>query len=128
MTILRDKGILLRFLLVGAANTCFGISVYWLFLYAGLPFQWASLFSLVLGIIFSFNSHRLTVFKTGGGFFRYVLVWVSIYFVNIELIAVVRDYTGDYIAGIAVLPVNVILSFFLMKHFVFRPVKAYRIS
>jgi putative flippase GtrA len=122
---LYDTGFLLRFLMVGAVNTSFGISAYWLLLYVGLSYQWASLLSLLLGIIFSFNSHRLAVFKTGGGFFRYVLVWVFIYFVNIEMIAIVRDYIGDYIAGVAVLPVNAALSFLLMKRFVFRPKKDY---
>jgi len=124
----RDTGILLRFLMVGVINTAFAVGLYWLFLYAGLSYQWASLLSLILGIIFSFNSHRLAVFKTGGGFFRYVLVWVSIYFVNIELISIIRDDIGDYIAGIAVLPANVTLSFALMKYFVFRPVKECRVS
>jgi putative flippase GtrA len=124
----RDKGRLLRFLAVGVVNTCFGIGVYWLLLYAGMPYQGASLFSLILGIIFSFNSHRVAVFRTDGRFFRYILVWLSIYFANIALIAMIRDDIGDYLAAIALLPVNVVLSFILMKRFVFRSVKKYGVS
>lgn len=128
MISLRNPGILLRFLAVGVVNTAFGIGVYWLLLYTGLAYPWASLLSLLVGIVFSFNSHRLAVFKTGGDFFRYVSVWASIYFVNIELISIIREDTGDYVAGIAVLPVNVVLSFILMKRFVFRPAKEYGVS
>jgi putative flippase GtrA len=128
MILLQDKGILLRFLLVGIVNTGFGVGTYWLLLYLGLTYQWASLFSLILSLFFSFNSHRLGVFKVKGGFFRYVLVSAFIYSVNIELITIIRDYTGDYFAAIAVLPVNVSLSFILMKYFVFRREKEYGIS
>jgi putative flippase GtrA len=128
MISLRNPGILLRFLAVGVVNTAFGIGVYWLLLYTGLAYPWASFLSLLVGIVFSFNSHRLAVFKTGGGFFRYVLVWASIYFVNIELISIIREDTGDYVAGIAVLPVNVVLAFILMKRFVFRPAKECGVS
>ncbi|MGR8979433.1 MAG: GtrA family protein [Gammaproteobacteria bacterium] len=112
-----------RFLIVGSINTLFGISVYWLLLYSGFNYRWATLFSLVLGVIFSFNSHRLAVFKTDGCFVRYVIVWLLIYFLNIALISVIRNHTGDYLAGIALMPLNVIVSFVLMKHFVFRLAK-----
>jgi putative flippase GtrA len=128
MTLPRETSMLLRFLVVGIVNTGFGISVYWLLLYAGFLYQWASLLSLLLGIIFSFNTHKLAVFKTGGFFFRYVMIWIAIYFIHIKLISMIRDDIGDYFAGIAVLPVNLVLSFMLMKHFVFRKVKDYRIS
>lgn len=128
MTLPLETSILLRFLIVGIVNTGFGISVYWLLLYAGFLYQWASLLSLLLGIIFSFNTHKLAVFKTGGVFFRYVVIWIAIYFINLELISMIREDIGDYFAGVAVLPVNVVLSFTLMKHFVFRRVKEFSIS
>jgi hypothetical protein len=88
-------------------------------LYAGFNYQWAMLLSLMLGIFFSFNTHRLLVFKTKSGFVHYVFVWLLIYVVNIALMSIIRDYTGDYFAGIALIPVNVALSFVLMIHFFF---------
>ena len=115
-----ETGLVLRFLAVGVANTSFGIGVYWLLLYTGLSYQWAVALSLALGIVFGFNNHRLHVFKARGGFVRYVLVWAFIYVVNIASISVLRIYVGDYIAGVALLPVNVLLSFILMKWFVFQ--------
>jgi putative flippase GtrA len=112
-------GELLRFLVAGILNTLFSIGVYWLSLYVGMSFQWAAAVSMVLGIIFSFNNHRAFVFKTKGRFVRYVLVWFFIYVVNIALIAVIRSYIGDYVAGLVLLPVNIFLAFMLMKRFVF---------
>ena len=118
-----QPGVLFRFLATGALNTLFGVAMYWLFLYIGLSYQWASALSLVLGILFSFNSHRALVFRTSGRFVRYVLVWALVYVVNIAFIAATRDYVGDYIAGVILLPVNIVLSFVLMRRFVFQEVK-----
>ena len=120
-----DPFIIVRFLTVGAVNTLFGIGSYWLFLYAGMNFRWAALLSLITGIIFSFNSHRLIVFKTDGGFIRYFLVWLIIYLINIFLLSVCRDYVGDYYAAFAVLPANAALSYLLLKFFVFHRDKIY---
>ncbi len=127
MISIHEPGTVLRFLTVGAVNTLFGIGTYWLMLYADFNYQWAMLFSLMLGIVFSFNTHRLLVFKTKGGFVRYVFAWLLIYVVNIAFMSVIRDYTGDYFTGIALIPVNIALSFVLMKHFVFRLVMRYRV-
>ena len=118
-----DVALAVRFVAAGALNTLFGVAIYWLLLYVGLSYQWASALSLVLGIIFSFNSHRALVFRTRGRVVRYVLVWGFIYVVNIAFIAATRDYVGDYVAGVLLLPVNVICSFMLMKRFVFQEVK-----
>jgi putative flippase GtrA len=116
--------VILRFLVVGAANTLFGLGVYWLVLYVGLSYQWAAASALVLGIIVSFNSHRWLVFRVPGRFVRYVLVWLFVYFVNITLISVIREYVGDYIAGVVLIPVNALLAYVLMKRFVFHRAKA----
>ena len=117
-----DMGMIFRFLAVGAVNTLFAVGVYWLMLYVGLRYQWAAALSLVFGIVFSFNSHRSLVFKARGGFVRYVFIWFFIYVVNITLISFIREYVGDYIAGIVLMPVNVLLAFVLMKRFVFRKI------
>lgn len=123
-----DAGMIFRFVAVGVLNTLFSVGVYWLLLYMGLSYQWAAALSMILGIIFSFNNHRSLVFKTRGGFVRYVLVWIFIYLVNIALISVIRGFVGDYVAGVVLLPVNVILSFMLMKWLVFQKIKGQGVS
>lgn len=115
-----DAGVIFRFLVAGVINTLFSVGVYWLLLYVGLSYPWAAALSMALGIIFSFNSHRSLVFRTKGRFLLYVLVWLFIYVVNIASIAAIRKYVGDYIAGVVLLPVNVLLSFMLLKRFVFQ--------
>lgn len=115
-----ENRVFLKFLVVGVLNTLFSVGVYWLLLYMGLIYQWAVALSMVLGIIFSYNNHRSLVFKASGVFVRYVMVWFIIYFVNIALISVIRRYIGDYFAAVVLLPVNVMLSFMLMKLFVFQ--------
>lgn len=120
-----ETKIVVRFLVVGTINTVFGLGIYWLLLSVGLSYQWASLLSLFLGILFSYNNHRVTVFKSRGKFAIYVLVWFFIYFANIALISAIRNYIGDYLAGVAIMPVSIVLSFVLMKWLVFRPVKGY---
>jgi len=104
---------------VGAVNTLCALGVYWLLLYAGVQYQWASAASLVAGIVLGFNAHGRVVFHVKGSFFRYVLAWAAIYVVTIALIAAIRDQVGDYVAGVSLLPVTTLLSFVLMKRFVF---------
>ena len=113
-------GVTLRFLAVGALNTLFGLCVYWLMLRIGMAYQFASAVSLVLGIVFSFNSYRALVFRERGRFIRYVLVWVCVYAVNIALISALRESTGDYYAGVILVPVNAAFSYILMRQFVFQ--------
>jgi len=115
-----SRSVILRFLAVGAMNTAFGLGTYWLFLWIGLPYPVAAGLSLVLGVAFSFNSHRLLVFKAKGRFLRYVLVWLAIYGIDVALIALLRDHVGDYLAGIVLVPIIIVLSFVLMSRFVFR--------
>ena len=91
-----------------------------LFLWIGLPYPVAAGLSLVLGVAFSFNSHRLLVFKAKGRFLRYVLVWLAIYGIDVALIALLRDHVGDYLAGIVLVPIIIVLSFVLMSRFVFK--------
>jgi putative flippase GtrA len=108
-----------RYLVVGGANTLLGLSVYWLLLYAGVQYQLASASSLVMAIVLGFKAHGRVVFHAKGSFVRYVLAWTGIYIVSIASIAAIRNQVGDYLAGVSLLPVTTLLSFLLMKRFVF---------
>lgn len=107
------------FLVIGLINTGFGIGVYWLLLYLGFGYQLASAVSLVIGIIFSFNNHGRFVFKVPGRFIRYIFVWGVIYIVNITLIGMINSNVGNFIAGLVLLPINIMMGYGLMKYFVF---------
>lgn len=124
MTRHQELGKLVRYVVVGGINTAFALGVYWFFLRLGFSYRWASAFSLLCGIIFSFKSHSTLVFRSPGGFWRYVAVWAVVYGANIGFIAAVRDVTGDFVAGVAALPLNIVLGFALLSHFVFNDGKS----
>lgn len=112
---------LLRFLVVGGLNTALSLGVYFLCLYAfNWPYYVASAVSILLGIAVGFKAHGAFVFASQGSFWRYVACWASIYAGNTLMIALIRDYTGDYWAQIILLPFTTALSFYLMKKLVYR--------
>ena len=112
---------LLRFLVVGGLNTGMSLGVYFLALYAfNWPYYVASAVSILLGIAVGFKAHGAFVFGSQGSFWRYVACWASIYAGNTLMIALIRDYTGDYWAQIVLLPFTTALSFYLMKKLVYR--------
>lgn len=61
----------LRFLITGGVNTAFSYSVFALLVYRGLNYALSNLFSLMLGILFSFTTQYALVFNGAGrGVFR----------------------------------------------------------
>jgi len=113
---------LLRYLLVGAANTLFAYALYALGLLIGLPYELASLVALVLGIVVSFVTQGRLVFITRlqGRFLPFTAAWVALYLANITVIRVLHWGGLDlYLAGLAAaIPVTAI-SFMLQRRIVF---------
>ncbi len=110
----------LRYLVVGGLNTAMSLGVYFISLYFfGWPYYVASAVSILAGIAVGFKAHGAFVFGSRGRFWRYVLCWGTIYAGNTMLIALLRDYTGDYWAQIILLPITTLLSYFLMKKLVY---------
>jgi putative flippase GtrA len=112
---------LLRFLVVGGLNTAMSLGIYFVCLYAfNWPYYVASAVSILFGIAVGYKAHGAFVFNSSGSFWRYVGCWVSIYTANTLMIALIRDYTGDYLAQIILLPFTTSLSFYLLKKLVYR--------
>jgi putative flippase GtrA len=112
-----------RFLLVGTLNTGFSYLVYALLLLAGLHYAVANLGSVVLGIIFSFKTQGVLVFRDPRNalFARFAASWIVIYGANVALIALfVRLGLNPYVAGLAVLPIIVPTSYLVQKILIFR--------
>ena len=114
----------LRFLVVGGVNTAVGYAIYALALFATGRYVLASAISLVMGIAFSFKTHRRFVFDAAGPqagpFARYVAAWAVIYLLNLGGLALLVHAGVDaYLAGaIMILPVAA-LSFAIMRWLVF---------
>jgi putative flippase GtrA len=117
---------MIRYSFVAIINTIFSYGVYALGVYLGFIYQIASLASIILGIIFSFMTQGLLVFKgvSIASFVRYVVVWGALYLVNVWLIGWAQKiFSNLYIAGaVATLPIA-LMGYLLMKFFVYPPVK-----
>lgn len=118
-----------RFLLVGVLNTIFGYSLFAILILIGLHYKYAVLIGTILGVLFNFQTTGKLVFgsKNNKLVFRFVGVYVVTYLLNVEALRIadaisinIEHKTKILIAGaILVLPMAVI-SFVLMKLFVFR--------
>ena len=122
-----DRAQFLRFLMVGMLNTGFSYGVYAALIWLGLPYVWANLGSLVLGILFSFRTQGRLVFRNAANrlFGRFVVAWSVIFVLHTGIIAgFVRVGANAYLAGALALVPVALLSFVVQKFFVFREVRS----
>ncbi|MCR5819219.1 MAG: GtrA family protein, partial [Prevotella sp.] len=116
----------LRFILVGGINTAFGVGVYCLAIFIGLPYFIATLVSNVLGVCFNFITTGNLVFRNNDPrlIFRFVTAYVVLYFINtlvVKLFLVAG--MNSYWAGILATPVVALCSYTILKYFVYRKPK-----
>lgn len=119
-----------RFLLVGVINTLFGYSCFALLILLGLDYRYAVLLSTILGVLFNFKTIGRLVFgsKSNKLIFRFVLVYVVNFLLNVEALRMIsainifdlEQKTKMLIGGAVLILPMAILSFVLMKLFVFR--------
>lgn len=111
-----------KFLFVGGLNTLFGYSIYSLFLFFGFHYALASLLGTVLGILFNFKTTGFFVFKNKDNTLvgRFFVVYLFVYIINVGFLRLFEFFNINlYIAGFVLLLPMALLSFFLMKRFVF---------
>lgn len=113
----------IRFIIIGVINTLFGVGVYCLMIFLGLPYFIATLASNVLGVLFNFKTTGKFVFENEDRrlIFRFVLCYLFVYLINNGVIKAIL-FTGlnEYWAGILATPVVALCSFFMLKHFVYK--------
>ena len=118
-----------RFLLVGVLNTIFGYFLYGTLILIGLDYKLAVLLATILGVLFNFQTTGKLVFgsKNNKLIFRFVLVYVVTFLLNVEVLRIVdaidigiEQKTKMLIAGAILLLPMAVISFILMKLFVFR--------
>lgn len=113
----------IRFLWIGALNTFFGYGVYALLLILGASYFIGSLCSIIVGIVFSFHTHSVFVFRSTvkGIFWRYLVAWILLYLGNVALIGyLIQVGLSAYVAGLLTTLPNAMLSYLLQRRFVFR--------
>ncbi|MBA2710860.1 MAG: GtrA family protein [Tatlockia sp.] len=111
------------FILVGILNTIFGYCCYAAFIFIGISYPLALLYSTILGVLFNFKTTGKFVFKNSNNLliFKFISVYVCTYFFNMALISGLSHFSFNlYISGlIAVIP-SAILGFILNKTLVFK--------
>lgn len=119
----RPRRQLFSFLIVGLANTAFSYALYAFFLSLGTDYKLANLVALVISIVTGFKLQGTYVFanKSNRLIFRYIALWIVLYWLNITLIGLLQDHGfNSYLAGAIALAPIVGLSFVLQKYVVFR--------
>ena len=112
----------IRFLLVGIINTIFGYAVFAFFTHLGLHYSIAIIFSTLAGVLFNFKTIGVLVFKSSDNklIFRFLLVYLVIYFINLLGLKLLGYYTSNHYIGQAILaPLLALTSYILNKKFVF---------
>lgn len=116
----RDR--FLRFLIAGGVNTLFGFVVYSLLIAAGMA-VWLALFAgMLLGTVFNFFTTGGYVFRelSPARFPRFILCYLLVYLINLELIELVLTLLNNKIVSQAILVFPMaLLSYLLMGRFVF---------
>ncbi|MGE4266594.1 MAG: GtrA family protein [Deferribacterales bacterium] len=111
------------FLIVGVLNTVFGYGLFALFIFFGLHYTLAVLFSTVLGVLFNFKTIGTIVFRDGSNrlITKFVSVYAFLYVLNISGLKLLdmAGTTNKYISGGILLLPLAMLSFLLNKKFVF---------
>jgi len=111
------------YILVGILNTFFGYSIYALLIFSGLSYIYSILISTIAGIIFNFKTISKFVFGSSDNSLikKFILVYVFGLIMNIFLIKLFNFFNLNfYIAGFLSIIAVAVISFVLMKFFVFK--------
>lgn len=115
----------IRFLLVGALNTAFGYGVFAALVLSNMDSGLALLCATLAGIIFNFFTTGGLVFRAAPGpvqFLRFFALYAVLYALNLACLKGLEALHLHPLAAQAILlPLFVIISYFLNKHVVFRP-------
>lgn len=113
-----------RFVLVGMLNTLFGYSIYALGILLGLDHRIALGMSTVLGVLFNFRTTGRIVFTNSSvknAFFRYVLMYVAMYALNVVILdRLIALGAGELLGQCVALPFVVVCTYIVSKYWVFR--------
>jgi putative flippase GtrA len=113
----------IRFLATGGINTAFGYAIYAACIYLGAGYALASGVSLVCGVLFGYQTTSAMVFGADyrGSLARYLGCYAIVYAVSLAILKTLDGLGVDaYLAGLLATPPCAVLSFVLLKLFVFR--------
>lgn len=114
----------LRFLVVGVLNTAVSYGVYALLLALGLNLPWAGLLSLAAGVSIGFLAQGRLVFGqlSCASLLRFGLAWAVMYGVHLGIVTGLLQFgVSPYAGALVALAVLALLSYFVLRDFVFVP-------
>lgn len=125
MTHVMGQSQVLKFLGAGVLNTLFGYSLYALLSFIGLPYLIALLLATIMGVIFNYFSFGKMVFKVRGEwhmFGKFIAAYSVVYATNAVLLNMLTEqlHVSPYLGQIICIPLNVLTSWFLMNHWVYK--------
>ena len=113
----------LRFVVTGGINTAFGYGIYAACIYLGAGYALASGASIVCGVLFSYKTTSALVFGRGyrGSLARFIGSYAIVYLFSVLILHTLDGLGIDpYLAGVLAAAPCAVLSFVLLKLFVFR--------
>ena len=113
-----------RFVLVGGLNTAFSYVVYAACIFLGAGYALASAASMAGGILFSYKTTGRLVFADAGqgSLPRFAACYLAVYCNTVLLLHGLDSLGVDpYLSGLIVALPGALLSFTLLRLFVFRP-------
>jgi putative flippase GtrA len=113
----------MRFVVTGGVNTAFGYGIYAACIYLGAGYAIASGASIVCGVLFSYKTTSAMVFGRGyrGSLARYIGSYAIVYAFSVTILKAMDAHgINPYLAGVLAAPPCAVLSFALLKLFVFR--------
>ncbi len=113
---------MMRYFAVGAFNTFIAYGVFSLLLRLGVHYTWATLLGGISAMLAGYKFMSQLVFKSKSkhAFLKFILIFTTMYFVNIFTQFVARITLNPYLAGAVASLVCALLSYFLNRRFVFR--------
>lgn len=112
-----------RFVAVGLLNAAFGYTLFAAGILVGLGPEIALLIATVLGVCFNFLTTGRLVFadRDQSRIVRFVLAYVASYLINVAMLrGLVGAGVPPLLAQVLALPAVVVLTFLMLRTFVFR--------
>ena len=113
----------INFIFVGMLNTLFGYLIFALFLFTGIHYSISVVLATVIGILFNFKTTGIIVFKShdNGLLFKFILNYCITMLISIVLLYIAERLNLNlYIASFAVTVCMAVLSFCILKYYVFK--------
>lgn len=113
----------IKFIFVGMLNTLFGYLIFALFLFTGIHYSISVVLATVIGILFNFKTTGIIVFKShdNGLLFKFILNYCITMLISIVLLYLAERLNLNlYIASFAVTVCMAVLSFCILKYYVFK--------